>query len=228
MSSRSGELNEYGPAAATSLYSCKLDGTGVHRLTYNLSSDSTPHLMWDGRLVYGSWQRRTLEHGLAGRVVLLGIHVDGTDGAPLLVADGRRVKHMPCSTTGGLLVFVEADAVDWDGAGMLSCVTLRRPLHSYRTLTDPAEGLFHSPSSLPDGTILVSRRPADGSGTHDLYRFDPDSKRIELVLADSKFHNIQAKLIARGRTARWSIQFGRAGRSARQALLSERLHERFS
>ena len=111
-----------------------------------------------------------------------------------LVADGRRVEHSPCSTTGGLLVFVEADA-DWDGAGMLACVTLRRPLHSYRTLTDPAEGLFHSPSSLPDGTILVSRRPADGLGTHDLYRFDPDSKRIERVLADSKFHNIQATLI---------------------------------
>ena len=82
VSSRPGELNEYGPAAATSLYSCKLDGTGVHRLTYNLSSDSTPHLMWDGRLVYGSWQRRTLEHKLAGRMVLLGIHVDGTDSTP--------------------------------------------------------------------------------------------------------------------------------------------------
>ena len=150
--SRAGELNESGSAPATALYSCRLDGTGVRRLTFNLSSDYDPHLMWDGRLVYASWQRRTLEHGLLGRVVLLETNLDGTDPAPLCVDSGKRIKHMACGTAGGLVVFVEADRVPWDGAGTLSCVTTRRPLHTYRPITEPADGLFHSPSPLPDGT----------------------------------------------------------------------------
>ena len=50
---------------------------------------------------------------------------------------------MPCVTTDGLVVFVEAERVPWDGAGQLGSVTLRRNFHSYRPLTqDPAE-LYH-------------------------------------------------------------------------------------
>lgn len=193
--SRAGQWNESGSAPATALYSCKLDGSGVRRLTFNLSSDYDPHLMGDGRLVYASWQRRTLAHGLLGRVVLLETNLDGTDPAPLCVDSGRRIKHMACSTAGGLVVFVEADRMPWDGAGMLSCVTTRRPLHTYRPITDPADGLFHSPSPLPDGNILVSRRPADGSGTHGVYRFDLMSNRTEMVFDDPEYHDVQAKWI---------------------------------
>ena len=122
--------------------------------------------------------------------------MDGTDPAPLCVDSGKRIKHMACGTAGQLVVFVEADFVGWDGAGALACVTTRRPLHTYRPITDPADGLFHSPSPLPDGSILVSRRPADGSGTHGVYRFDPISKRTETVFDDPDYHDIQAKLIA--------------------------------
>ncbi len=194
--SRAGELNESGSAAATALYSCRLDGSGVRRLTFNLSSDYDPHLMSDGRLVYASRQRRTLEHGLLGRVVLLETNLDGTDPAPLCVDSGKRIKHMACGTTGGLVVFVEADRAPWDAAGTLACVTTRRPLHTYRPITEPAEGLFHSPSPLPDESILVSRRPADGPGTHGVYRFDPGSKQIEMLFDDPACHEIQAKLLA--------------------------------
>ncbi len=196
LASQPDRLTETGPAAATALYSCRLDGTAVQRLTFNLSSDYDPHLMWDGRLVYASWQRRTLEHGLMGRVVLLEANLDGTDPAPLCVDFGRRIKHMPCGTTGGLIVFVETDQPTWDGAGMLSSVTTRRPLHTYQSITSTADGLFHSPSPLPDGRVLVSWRPSDGSRTHAVYRFDPRSKQMEPVLDDPNFHDIQAKLVA--------------------------------
>ena len=193
---REGERSEFGSASGTSLHSCRLDGTQVNRLTFNLSSDRDPELTWDGRLVYASWQRRTLKHGVTGRVVLLGINVDGTDAGPVVVDAGRRVKHMPCATTDGLLVFVEADRVDWDGAGMLSCVSLRRPLHTYRPLTKPSDGLFHSPSALPDGAIVVSRRPADGIGSHALYRFDPTSGQIEPLVQEPNYHLLQAQAVA--------------------------------
>jgi hypothetical protein len=193
---RAGEVDEEGSSSARSLYTCNLDGTRVRRVTFNLSSEFDPHLMWDGRLVYASWERRTLDHGPAGRVGLMGVNLDGTDAAPFFVEGGRRIKHAPCATAGGLLVFVEADRMPWDGAGMLSCVTLRRPLHSYRPITSPADGLFCSPSPLPDGTILVSRRPAGGTGTHGVYRLDPSSNRMEPILDDPRYHDLQAKLVA--------------------------------
>jgi len=188
--------NESGSGPAMSLYSCKLDGSLVRRLTYNLSSDFDPTLVWDGRLLYAAWQRATFEHGVAGRVVLLDANSDGSDVAPYVVQPGKRIKHMPCTTPGGLAVFVECDQAPWDGAGQLASVSLFRPLATHRSITTEADGLFHSPSPLPDGTVLVSRRPADGSGTHAVYRLDPASKRMALVYDDPQRHEIQARALA--------------------------------
>jgi hypothetical protein len=188
--------NEDGSPEVSSLYCCKLDGSLVQRSTYNLSSDFDPTIVWDGRVLFASWQRSTLDHGPSGRISLLDANAEGTDIAPMVVEAGRRIKHMPCTTPGGLAVFVEADRIPWDGAGQLGAVELRRPLHTYRSLTDPADGLFHSPSPLPDGTLLVSRRPSDGVGTHAVVRFDPASKRATPVFDDPGFHDIQAKLLA--------------------------------
>jgi hypothetical protein len=190
-----GTMNEYGEAEATHLYSCKLDGSRVRRLTFNLSSDMDPFLMDDGRLLFAAWQRARLNHGLLGRIGLFGVNIDGTDYALYAGHEGRRIKHMPCETESGLVVFVEADRVPWDGAGCLACVEVCRPLHSYRAITDEAGGLFHSPSPLPDGRILVSRRPRDGKGTHGVWRFDPFTGQPELVFDDPRYHEIQAKLI---------------------------------
>ncbi|NQV36216.1 MAG: hypothetical protein HQ515_26225, partial [Phycisphaeraceae bacterium] len=58
-----GMLNESGMGPATNLYSCKLDGSAVRRLTYNLSSDMDPFVMPDGRLLLASWQRSNLSRG---------------------------------------------------------------------------------------------------------------------------------------------------------------------
>ncbi len=190
-----GAMNEYAPIPATNLYSCKLDGTAARRLTYNLSSDMDPFIMQDGRLLFASWQRARLNRGLRGRIAVFGINIDGADYALYCGEEGKRIKHMPCATTKGLVVFVEAETVPWDGAGTLGCVTQRRPLHSYRPITERADGLFHSPSPLPDGTLLVSRRPAKGGGTHAVCRLDPSSGEAEVVFDDPAYHDIQSKLL---------------------------------
>jgi len=190
-----GTVNEHGSAANTNLYSCKLDGSALRRLTFNLSNDMDPFLMSDGRLLLASWQRSTLRRGNLGRVALFGINLDGTDYALFAGQQQRRIRHMPCVTTGGLAVFVEADQLTWDGAGRLACVSMRRPLHSYRQITSEEDGLYHTPSPFADGSILVSRRPRDGSGTHGVYRLDPTSGESERIFDDPRYHEIQAKLI---------------------------------
>jgi len=189
-------LNERGNAPARTLYSCKLDGTLIRRLTFNLSSDFDPATTWDGRLLYASWRMLHFEHGLDGRIVLLDANSDGTDYAPFVVQAGKRIKHMPCSTVDGLAVFVESDQVPWDGAGQLACVSLLRPLRTYRSLTGPADGLFHSPSPLPDGGILVSRRTAGAAATHAVCLFDLKTNRVQLLFDDPGYHDLQAKAVA--------------------------------
>lgn len=190
-----GALNEFGVAAATNLYSCKLDGSAVRRLTFNISSDMDPFLMPDGRLLFASWQRSSLNRGLFGRISLFGINIDGTDYAAFCTDEGKRIKHMPCTTTKGLAVFIEADRLPWDGAGSVGSVQLRRPLHSYRPITKESDGLFHSPSPLPDGRVLVSRRSPDSTDTHGVYRLEPSTGRFELIFNSSDYHDIQAKMV---------------------------------
>lgn len=192
----SNESNEAGVGPSTAIWSVKLDGTALRRLTWNLSNDMDPVVLPDGRIVYASWQRHSLSRGPNGRVVLLGIHEDGMDPQVYAGDEGLRVKQMPSPTAGGLVVFVEADSVAGDGGGSLARVSQRRPLHSYRRITTEAEGLFHSPSPLPDGRVLVSHRPAGGEGTYGVYRLDPATGTREKAFDDPAWHDVQARLLA--------------------------------
>jgi hypothetical protein len=102
---------------------------------------------------------------------------------------------MPAVTTDRLAVFVEPGNPGWNGEGTLAAVTLRRNLHSYRRLTLPERGYFHSPSPLPNGEILVARRAARAM-THGIWRFDPATKRLVSVYDDPGRHEVQPKLLA--------------------------------
>jgi hypothetical protein len=188
--------NEAGPGPARSLHSVKPDGTAPRRLAFSLSAETDPVVLGDGRILYATWQRATLDHGPHGRVSLVGVNSDGTDPALFSADEGRRVKAMPCLTRDRLVVFVEADEVGWDGAGTLASVSLRRNLHSHRPITAEGDGLFHSPSPLPDGGVLAARRPADGTGTHGIVRVDPASGRVEPVFDDPAYHDMQPRSLA--------------------------------
>lgn len=191
-------IDETYSAKLTRLYSCRLDGSEVRGLTYNLSSDLTPTLLPDGRVLYSGWQRSQVHYGPNGRLSLFHINSDGSDGAAYALAQGKPFKRMPCVTTSGLVVFVESDALDtWDGAGTLGAVLRRRPLHSYRPLSAPEAGLFHSPSDLPDGRILVSRRSPPDLDFHHICALDAFKGTVDTVYLDSKHHCIQAQAVWR-------------------------------
>lgn len=191
-----GVLNEEGSATGTSLYTVRLDGSELRRITFNLSNENDPFLMPDGLVLFAGWQHRASVEWPRGRVSLFGIHTDGIDYSLFGGLQGSRIQHMPAVGVEGRVLFVEADSLGWDGAGSLASIRTQRPHYTYRRLTDPRAGLFHSPSPLADGSFLVSRRPADGSGTHGIHRLDADDGHPELIYDAPHSHELLAKALA--------------------------------
>ena len=84
----------------------------------------------------------------------------------------------------------------WDGAGSLGALRTQRPHHSYRSLTDKSQGLFHSPSPMADGSVLVSQRSATEDSLLRLGRFSPDSRKFETLFTLPDNHILHAMLLA--------------------------------
>jgi hypothetical protein len=185
-------------SGSAAIYSARMDGSGVRRLTYNPAGALDPVMLPDGRLLFSGGERESASRGVRGSAALAAVNIDGTDYATFSGAQGRRIKRMACVTAKRLVLFVDADVRTWDGAGPLAAIDLRRNLHSYRRLPLSPAYLYHSPSPLPDGTALVSRRPAEGGGTHSIVRLDPQTGRIEAVFSRPGVDAIQAQaLVAR-------------------------------
>lgn len=191
-----GERNEAGTAANTSLWTCRTDGTVLRRISYNLSNDADPVLLPDGRLVYAGWLNHSPAGSPGGRVELLGLNGDGTDYQTYAGRQGLAFKRWPTPTAKGWVVYVESDRLSADGGGRLAAVSQRRPLHTYRSLSAAGDGLFRAPAGLPDGRVLVAWRPADGSGSFGIFRFDPETGVREVVFDDPGWHDVQAKVVA--------------------------------
>src|SRR5450759_4571724 len=151
--------------------------------------------MQDGRILFSNWQRSPLGKGALGSIDLSAVHLDGTDYAAFSGTQGLRIKHMGCATSKGKVAVVESERPPRDGSGRIGVISLRRNLHSYRAVTTSSDGLFHSPSPLPDGSILVSRRPAVG-GVHAIYRLDLESGSQTRVFSQPGYHSIQAVALA--------------------------------
>ncbi len=183
-----GEFDERTGQIATHLYSVRPDGSGTRRLTYPLASSVGPFQMQDGRILFSGWLGRRLD--------LFAIHLDGTDYAAFSGSQGKRFKRMACVTPQGLAAFVESDRDEPDGSGNVATLSLRRNLRSYRPVTQPSAGLFHSPSPLPDGSVLVSRRSPATAGRYAIYRLDLETGGLTLIHGDAATNAIQAVALA--------------------------------
>ena len=184
--------------AVSSLFSCRMDGSHFRRLTVSHAPDLPGTLLPDGRIVFASF-RSSYPHDPQVRLDLLAVNTDGTDPANFLPGIGARYKLMPTVIPHGLLgklVFIESDELTPDGAGQIACVDLRRPLRTYQRLTEDRAWVYHSPCALPDGRLLVSRRPRTGGSSFALGIFDLEARAWTPLFDDPRYHELLAKPVA--------------------------------
>lgn len=196
VSNHHGTWNESGGGRSTALYTCKTDGTEVHRITYNLSSDFGPFVLGDGRILYTSWQRTGNRFPPVGILPLMTVFSDGTDVTPFFGNHQRPIlRHQPREAADRSVYFIESDGTAWCGGGALARVSLRRSLHTREVLGNDA--LYHYPCPLSDGTLIVSSRKSEPAGDYGLFVFDASrQKRGELLLDTPEFHEIDAQILA--------------------------------
>lgn len=171
ISDAAGAYEEGKAELATSLYAASLEpvqgrGFVTRRSTFNLSSDFSPTVLQDGRVLFTSRQT----HGnKREKYPLLAANWDGT-GLNLFCGaeQGALLKTMACEMPDRTLVFVES-ANPSDSGGRLARVSFRRPLHSYEPLSR-GSGQYLYPHPFPDGTLAVSF--SSGKESYGIYSFD--------------------------------------------------------
>ncbi len=195
-SDAAGSYQEGTSAPARSLYATNLEpvpgrDSVVWRTTFNLSSDFSPVVLRDGRVLFTSRQKFESE---PEKYPLLAANWDGT-GLNLFCGsgEGAQLKTMACEMPDRTLVFVES-ANPRDSGGQLARVSFKRPLHSYEHLSR-GDGRYLYPHPVPGGKLLVSYSP--GRDSYGIYYFDfAKGAPGEKVLADPKWDNLDAQPVA--------------------------------
>jgi len=206
---------------AGSLFTCRLDGTRLRRITFNPYGADYPCPLSDGRLLYS-------HQTAGGGALLMTVNTDGTD--VFLFSDGsgrggnramtgparngprgdetgaaRRI--MACQTPEDEIVYVETESPRGDGGGALAAVSRARSLHTRRVVAEATDGLYCSPAPLGDGRLLVSYLPDGGvkadrptrrsAATYGLWTLDPKTgARVASVFDDPDWHDVYASRIA--------------------------------
>ena len=116
-------LDELGRGLSTSLYSVKLDGSELRRISFNPNSEVSPFQMPDGRLIFSGWRRPAGSAHDRGQMSLFGMNIDGTELELYGATQGKRLQRMACATRDGRVVFVESETATWDGAGQLGAIS---------------------------------------------------------------------------------------------------------
>jgi len=200
--SRSGIRDEYHGYPCTALWVMNADGSDLHPIATNIGRDNEPAVLGDGRIVFSRlevfYSRNKTE------LTLHAMHPDGTkdmvlygperrqfwrnlDHGPRSPADGQeaplthRVLRMtqPQPMADGRHVIVVTQ-------GGLALIGTRRNTEEIVT-PDNKTRSYTTPFPLPDGTVLCAstlKTPDRKQVDLGLYRFDPASKRLDLIYND--------------------------------------------
>ncbi len=198
LSSEHGWVNEYGFGPAYSLYVSNLEGENVHRITYNLSAESSPDVLPNGRIVFSSWNRFGSRFAPTGLFSLMAVSIDGTDLMPFYGNHEKPIfKGMVRVSYNDRVYFIESNRSTRLGGGNIAYVSLRRPLRSYRRLSSFENQFYHSPCPLPDGGLLASYCPILPGASYGIFRVSKETgQRIEEIYRNHEWHSIDTHVLA--------------------------------
>ncbi len=129
------------PGDPPDMYTCRLDGSRLRRITFAPGGAFDPLALGDGRLLFGD-----------GKSSLFTVNTDGTD--VFIFAKSAGIPTMACETREREVVFVEL-------RNRLVAVSSARSLTTRRVVAEAGDGAFLSPTVLADGRLLVSYRSDD-------------------------------------------------------------------
>jgi len=179
-----------------SLYGTDITGSAIHRLTYNLFSDFAPDVLPDGRIVFSSIQFSDCENLSTGKMAFFAINNDGTDLMPYYGNhEGPIYKNdIHISDIDQHCYFIESNNSDYFGGGNIAYLSQRRPLHSYRKVTESTDGYYKNPCSLPDGDMIVSFRTEKPEDVYSLYQLNSETGEQKEILKTPSWHNLDAQI----------------------------------
>lgn len=178
---------------ASSLYACRMDGSGVHRITFNPYGVSDPSLLSDGRLLYASAQPPDVSTGEPGGRALFTVNTDGTDVFPFAAAHlPPAFRGMATETDDGRVIYVEAPLDRTDRGGSLFSISRAASLSGRRSVASDEAGSFRAPCALGAGRVLVSYL-ADTADSWGLSLIDRGGDVPTMTVYDApQWHEIDA------------------------------------
>ncbi len=184
------EYEEHGEQFSFSLYRAGAADEKPSRITFNPSSDFDPHVLPDGRILFSSWQHVGNHDWPRGVVALMLVNADGSGVFPLTGNHEAPWLKRGGKTWGGdRVAFIRSSTFGEFGAGELVTTSLNDPFAAYQTLVPADQYQVSGVASLPDGGLLVSARPTDGSRpTFGLYVYEGGGLR--LLYDDPDFHDL--------------------------------------
>jgi hypothetical protein len=202
-----------GDEGRPALFTCRMDGSRVRRITYNPYGATEPCLLSDGRLLFCSGLPSRPGQRSDGASALFTVNTDGTDVFVFAAAhEPPAFRGMPCETAGGQVVYVESTGGGRHHGGSLVAVSRTASLHTRRVVAGDRGGLFRSPSALDDGSILVSHRPR-GAGSYGVYVLDLEGEDGPARVYDApRWHELDAVAVR-----------ARAEPDGRSSVVDERL-----
>jgi hypothetical protein len=187
----------------SSLYSCKMDGSDLKRLTFNPDLYSFSTVLQDGRILsLTSVTTETIKtsaksDGITTSLNSSSAHQHLSTSYMAMRPDGTKCElffkgynlfskayEMPSRR----LVFIESSGTT-DSKRNIATISYNDPLFSHNSLTEETKGDFLSVFPISAEKLLVSYSP-EGQSNFGLYEFDPGKKSVGRPLYTSEEYSV--------------------------------------
>lgn len=171
--------------AEYSLFTCKLDGSNLTRITFNPHTYFASRVLSDGRVLTIGKQIFPVQADPAYIVM----RPDGTKAELFYDTSDKGILTGPgLETVNGRIVFIESGKQKHAKGDIIS-IGYTRPLHSRINLTSGIEGDFHAVFPEHSGKFMVSYRKSE-TNRYSLFEFDPETKTIGREIYSSKDYDV--------------------------------------